>query len=146
MKNIIFISTCLLLGFSSCRYDEPVFSFRSPEYRLLGSWTLQNVYMNGEKIVTTSYDANIPFTSYSFYVDGLLTVSAYVDGVLERSSESSWAFLDKNTRLHIYIRLKNKKYDYEADIIKLSTKELKYSYTDKLGNQWQLEMFSTSNK
>ena len=142
MKKLFYIFCTAMLVFTSCRYDEPSFSFQSPENRLVGYWQLDETYLNGEKVDTSIYNANIPTnTYYSFHYHGPLLVTSKINNVNVESRWGSWEFVNKNRDLNIFLILYNKTYNYKADIIKLSNKELKYKYSDPQGDEWTLHFF-----
>ena len=145
MKKVFSTLVLAALFFSACRYEEPSFSLHSPEYRIIGYWALQNVYKNEVAIDSDELYANVPGNYYAFFYDGPFAVTAYIDGVLTESVKGTWQFLNNYKQLDIDFVLKNHHYEYTADIIKLSMREMKYEYEDEDGNIWRLEFYSRSH-
>ena len=142
MKKLFYVSCITMLLFTSCRYEEPSFSFQSPEKRIVGYWLLQEVQLNGKSVDTSVYDANIPkMNYYSFYHYGPLSVTSFINNAIVESKSGSWELVDKKRNLNIFLKLHDKTYNYKAEIIKLSNKELKYKYLDKNGDEWTLQFF-----
>ena len=131
-----------MLIFTSCRYEEPALSLQSPENRLAGNWFLQETQLNGKGVDTSVYNANVPqMNYYTFYHYGPLSVTSSINGSEVKSKSGSWELVDKNRHLNIFLLHYNKSYNYKAEIIKLSNKELKYKYLDPYGDEWMLHLF-----
>ena len=145
MKKIFPVLILAALFLNACRYEEPVFSLHSPEYRLIGYWSLQTIYKNDVIIDSVELHANAVGNYYAFFYDGPFAVTAYIDGVLTESVKGSWSFQNNYKQLNLDFVLKNHHYVYTADIIKLSMRELKYEYEDEDGNIWRLEFYSRSH-
>jgi len=142
MKKLLY-AFCLIIPFLvSCRYEESSFSLQKPENRLVGSWLLQETLLNGQSIDTSVYDANIPgMNYYSFYYYGPLSITSFINSSVVDSKSGSWELADKNRNLKIFLLHYNKTYNYKAEILKLSNKELKYRYLDTQGDEWTLHLF-----
>jgi hypothetical protein len=142
MKKLLYLCTIIMLTCTSCRYEEPSFSLQKPENRLVGYWLLQETQKNGVIVDTSMYDANVPHMNYySFSYYGPLSVTSFINGSTVESKSGSWNLVDKNKNIEIFLILYNKTYNYKAEIIKLSKKELKYRYTDPRGDEWSLHLF-----
>ena len=142
MKRLFYISCIIVFVLISCRYEEPSFSLQKPEDRLVGYWLLQATDLNGKSVDTSIYNANIPqMNYYSFYYYGPLSVTSFINNAKVESKSGSWDLINKNRNLNIFLNLYNKTYRYEAEIIKLSNKELKYKYIDPQGDEWTLHFF-----
>lgn len=144
MKKIFSVLILALIFLSACRYEEPSFSLHSPEHRLIGYWSLQNVYKNGVAIDSVELYANAVGNYYAFFYDGPFSVTAYIDGILTESVKGGWEFQNKHKELLLDFTLKNHRYAYTAEIKKLTMKQLKYEYKDENGNVWKLEFYSRS--
>ncbi|MEG1556710.1 MAG: hypothetical protein RR356_08315 [Bacteroidales bacterium] len=146
MKKIITLLIFVLFLTGACRYEEgPGISLHSPSYRIIGTWQLIHVYLNGEEITKTEYTANVPGNYYYFYSDAILSVATFYNGMTNYSYYGKWKFQNKDKELIIDLSLISKKYYYVATIKKLSRTELCYEYDDAAGNHWRLEMNSRSN-
>ena len=142
MKKLFYIFCIVIPVFISCRYEEPSFSFQKPENRLIGYWLLEKTLLNGQSVDTSIYNANIPqMNYYSFYYYGSLSVTSFINKNMVESKSGSWELVDKNKNLNIFLVLYNRSYNYKAEIIKLSNKELKYKYLDSQGDEWTLHFF-----
>lgn len=141
-KSVYFLIVALLIGFSSCRYDEgPGISFRKPEDRIQGYWLLQKVYKNGEQVLETEDVSRNIGSYYSFFFDGYLAVTVYTDGTTRESPTGRWLFQNGEKELLIDFVLIDNHYQYVARINKLSYRELRYEYEDENGDTWKLVMF-----
>ncbi len=142
MKKLFYFCTITMLIGTSCRYEEPSFNLQKPEDRLVGYWLLQETKKNGAIVDTSIYDANVPHMNYySFAYYGPFSVTSFINGSMVESKSGSWKLVDKNRNIEIFLMLYNKTYNYKAEIIKLSKKELKYRYTDLHGDEWTLNLF-----
>lgn len=143
MKRIYILLITFLALLTSCRYEESSFSFKSPENRLIGYWLLQETYLNGNLVDSTDYEANNPFLNLYYYsFDGFLLVTSYMENsITESTGASTWTFKDKKSTLTLNFTLFNKRYRYDAEIIKLSERELKYRYSDSYGDEWELHLY-----
>ncbi len=145
MINKILLFAAVVLLFTSCRYEEgPGISFRSPETRIVSVWNLQNVELNGMPIDSTDHYGNQPGNSYTIYYNGKLIVNALINGELRSSDYGDWAFTQGQRDVEMYYVLKNRKYEYLADIKKLTYGQLLYEYTDENGDHWRLTFYSRS--
>jgi len=139
MKKL-FVMVAVALLFASC--EE-----LSPEYKLISSWTLNSVYLNDQDITTDSTNtvyANCSGAFYTFYSDPIMVVTNLVNGVARDSFRGSYALEKKGTQkiLHVDFLFVDRIYKYSANIEKLTTNELKYTYTDEDNNRWRLEFSS----
>ncbi|MBP5710192.1 MAG: hypothetical protein J6W84_04375 [Bacteroidales bacterium] len=140
-RFLLFVFTVVLL--SGCRYKEgPFLSFTSPDKRIVATWSLQNVYRNGEKITTSEYAALKPGCAYAFHAYGPLVVSAYVNGEIRESYTGTWQFANNKKEVIVKFFLVDRQYEYTAVIKKLSKTEFIYEYDDSKGEHWRLQMFS----
>lgn len=141
---LVLLGLVALISSGCTRYPEgPFFSLHKPEYRIIGTWQISHTYLNGEEVDSTAYHANNPGTFYYFYADHILMVAANYNGLVRESSFASYRLSDDNTQLLIDFTLA-RRYNYVADIKKLSRKEMLYEYDDDKGNHWRLEMHSRS--
>lgn len=140
---ITLVMAALAIGLSSC-YPEPSFDIHSPEYRMIGTWQLERTYLNGERIDSTNYYANMPGTYYYVYADHILNVVAFHNGEYRQSTFSTWVLRNKNKELEIDFTILGRRYNYTATIKKLSCNQLCYEYDDANGNHWRLELASSS--
>lgn len=141
MKKAIFFLALTAVLCAGCRYKEgPGISFVAPEYRMMGTWNLERVFLNGEQITETEYLANVPHTYYIFDLDGILDVNYVYNGTMSSAVHGLWHFQNNCKELVMDFQLKTQKYYYVATIKKLSKKELFYEYDDTHGNHWRLEM------
>jgi len=145
MKKIFPILLLAVIFLNACRYEEPSFSLHSPEYRIIGYWSLQSVFKNEVAIDSVELYANAVGNYYAFFYDGPFAVTAYINSVLTESVKGSWGFQNNYKQLNLDFVLKNHHYVYTADIIKLSMREMKYEYEDEDGNIWRLEFYSRSH-
>lgn len=143
MKKVSLLLISSLFLITSCRYEDASFSFKSPESRLIGYWLLQETFLNDVSMDTVHYEAYYPeLNVYYFFYDGPMSVSSYVGNALtESTSSGSWDFKDKKRTLDINFTLFNKRYRYDAEIVKLSERELIYRYTDSFGDKWELHFY-----
>lgn len=141
MKKIIPFMAIIALLMTACRYDEPVFSLTSPENRLVGYWNLQGVKLNNVALDSAVNNANKPGNYYSFFYDGPMSVTAFISNQIFESTEGEWSFKNKYRELNINFVLRGQRFNYVADINKLSKRELKYTYKDNHGDEWQLTFY-----
>ena len=145
MKKIIILLTVVVVCCTACRYEEgPGISFVSPDYRIMGNWNLEKVFLNGQQISETTFLANVPNTYYMFDLDGILDVVCYYNGAIQYASYGTWRFQDNCKELVMDFQLNTQKYYYVARIKKLTKKELFYEYNDDYGNHWRLELACVS--
>lgn len=139
-RTIIFLALVAVLC-AGCRYKEgPGISFVAPEYRMMGNWNLEKVFLNGEQITETTFLANKPNTYYLFELDGILDVVYVYNNAIQRAVYARWGFQNDCKELVMDFQLKTQKYYYVATIKKLTKRELFYEYDDERGNHWRLEM------
>jgi len=140
----VFAGIIAITATSCTHYEEgPLFSVHTPEYRIIGSWQINHTYLNGEELDSCAYHANNPGTYYYFYADHVLSVTAFYNNMARESGFASYRLSDDNKQLLIDFTLA-RRYQYVADIKKLSRKELFYEYDDEYGNHWRLELYSRS--
>jgi hypothetical protein len=145
MKRIIILLAVAVVCCTACRYKEgPGISFVAPEYRMMGNWNLEKVFLNGEQITETPYLANVPNTYYIFDLDGVVDVRCYYNNAVQSAVYGRWGFKDNCKILVMDFQLKTQKYYYEASIKKLTKKELIYEYDDIHGDHWRLELICLS--
>ena len=145
MKRIIILLALAVVCCTACRYEEgPGISFVAPEYRMMGNWNLEKVFLNGEQITETEYLANVPNTYYIFDLDGIVDVIYLYNNAMQRAVYGRWHFQNNCKELVMDFQLKTQKYYYEATIKKLTKKELIYEYDDIHGDHWRLEMVCLS--
>ena len=141
MKRIIIMLAVAMVCCTACRYEEgPGISFISPEYRIMGNWNLEKVFLNGSQISETNYLANNPNTYYLFEYDGVFDLLVYSNNAIHRAAYGSWRFQNNCKELIMDFQVKTQKYYYVARIKKLSKKELIYEYDDAYGDHWRLEL------
>lgn len=140
--GVLIIAACLC---GACRYPEgPGISFINPEYRIIGNWNLEKVWLNGEEISTTDEVANRPTNYYIFSSDYMLTINTYYNNAIRYSNYGSWQFKNNYKDVAIEFSLLNKKTYYVASIKKLTKKEMIYEYDDEKGNHWRLYLVCLS--
>lgn len=144
MNRRILVLVLIFLGLlcSGCRYEEPAFSLKTPENRLVGIWLLKTAEKNGTAYNGTDYEPAILNTLYHFHYEGPLEVK--VTSILV-SGNAFWEFADKYRKLKIYIDMPRRTYHFTANITRLSNGELKFNYDDGEGNHWKLEFAKQSN-
>ena len=141
MKKTVFFLALTAVLCAGCRYKEgPGISFVAPEYRMMGNWNLERVFLNGEQITETEYLANVPNTYYRFDLDGIVDVMYFYNNAMQSAVYGRWKFQNNCKELVMDIQLKTQKYYYVATIKKLTKKELFYEYDDTFGNHWRLEL------
>jgi len=141
MKRIIILLAVAVVCCTACRYKEgPGISFVAPEYRMMGTWNLEKVFLNGEQITETEYLANIPNTQYMFDIDGMVDLMYWYNNSVSYAVYGRWKFQNNCKELVMDFQLKTQKYYYVATIKKLTKKELFYEYDDDYGNHWRLEL------
>jgi len=142
-KRIVFFSFVLCgLLLTGCRYEEPAFSFKTPENRLVGIWVVKKTEKNGKAYVETDYEIAIKNTLYYFHYGGPMEVKV---SNIWSSNNASWQFVDKSKKIQIYIDMPRRSYNFTANIIRLSNGEMKYEYDDANGDHWYLEFAKQSN-
>lgn len=141
MKKFVFLLVLSSLFLSSCRYEEePGISFLEPEYRIVGDWVLDHVYLNGVLVTESDFLANRPGNYYLIYYDGVLQVNTFYNNTIRYSNYGYWHFENNAKNLVLEFNLINHKYYYVARIKRLTKYELFYEYDDEYGNHWRLEM------
>lgn len=145
MKRIIVLLALAMVFCTACRYKEgPGISFVAPEYRMMGTWDLEKVFLNGTQITETEYLANVPSTYYIFEIDGILDVKYLYNNAMQSAIHGEWKFKNNCKELVMDFQLKTQKYYYVATIMKLTKKELIYEYDDVRGGHWRLELICIS--
>jgi hypothetical protein len=141
MKKYIVIA-CVAFLFASCEEW-------TPEYKIIGSWKLNRVYLNDQEIAADSTDvyANRSGAFYTFLSDPVMEVTVLINGMARDSYRGNYKMLKKKKHgktniLEVDFLLVDRIYKYSADIEKLNRNELKYSYTDEENNHWRLEFSS----
>jgi hypothetical protein len=78
---------------------------------------------------------------YTFFSDPIMEVTTLVNGMSRNSFRGNYSLEKKGRKktLHVDFLLVDRIYKYSANIEKLTTSELKYTYKDEEGNQWRLE-------
>lgn len=146
MKKFAFICIVLAVVLSGCKYEEgPFISIREAEARMVGVWELVNVYKNGVEQTETELSANRPGSYYTFYYEGMLSVTAIVNGNIRESNQGFWNFQNNEKEIKVEYQLPGEDYLYEAEIKRLTMSELRYEYTDNEGNLWRFEMYTRSH-
>jgi hypothetical protein len=139
MKKILLGSICLMFLLSGCRYEEgPAISFTSAEKRLRGSWSVSNVYKNGEETNTESPTVvESKNAQYEFYKNRVLLIS-YIQDNVSKESSGSWEFGNKKKTLRVVFQNQYYNISREYEIVKLKSNELKLRFTDDNGVTWTL--------
>ena len=141
MKKIIILLAVAVVCCTACRYEEgPGISFVAPEYRIVGNWIVEKVFLNGDQISEPESIANKPGNYYLFYDDGIMQVNTLNEGTIRYSYYGYWRFQNNSKEVVIDFNLMNQKYYYVATIKKLTKKEMFYEYDDTRGNHWRLEL------
>ncbi|MDR3046219.1 MAG: hypothetical protein LBU51_01215 [Bacteroidales bacterium] len=136
MKKIFFLTSLVLIFFLSC---EPA------EDRIVGYYRLDKLYLNDKRVTESEYDALNIGSYYTFFYEGNFTVATRINGIpIQSNGIGTWQFVNKNKQLQIHFVLHNRTYKYTADVIKFSSRSLKYKYTDKNGKQWTLQLYKSS--
>ncbi len=93
-----FILGLLIIVFPSCnKYEEgPAFSFKSPENRIEGKYSLEKYYINGVEL--NLIENNIEFYEIEYMKNGkgLKNIKTYGD---IQSTEFEWEFDKKKTKI-----------------------------------------------
>ena len=145
MKRLVVFFALATVLCAGCRYKEgPGISFVSPEYRIMGNWNLEKVFLNGAQITETPYLANVPGTYYMFDLDGIVDVMYWYNNAVNYAVYGRWNFKNNCKDLEMDFQLKTQKYYYVASIKKLTKKELIYEYDDDYGNHWRMELVCIS--
>jgi hypothetical protein len=134
---IVFVAAFTALLFASCEEW-------TPEYKIISSWKLNRVYLNDQEITTDSTNrvyANCSGAFYTFFSDPIMEVTTLVNGMARDSFRGNYSLEKKGRKktLHVDFLLVDRIYKYSANIEKLTTAELKYTYKDEEGNRWRLE-------
>ncbi len=148
MKKFAIICIFLSVVLGSCKYEEgPFISVREAEARMVGVWELGKVYKNGieQTETVTGLSANRPGSYYTFYYEGMLSVTAIVNGNIRESNQGFWNFQNNEKEIKVEFQLPGEDYLYEAEIKRLTMSELRYEYTDSDGNLWRFEMYTRSH-
>lgn len=139
---VLILASCLC---GACRYPEgPGISFIDPEYRIIGNWNLEKVWLNGEEITTTDVIPNRVNNYYMFSSDYILTIYTYYNNAIHYSNYGNWGFKNNCKILAVEYSMMNRKYYYEASVKKLTKKEMIYEYDDEKGNHWRLYLVCLS--
>ncbi len=146
-KRLYFFIALAALCLSGCRYSEgPGISFRTPEERIVGYWKLSDVYQNDEHVDSTNVLPFNPGSYYAFFIERMISVSSLENNILYESEYGGWDFQNKNKELYIMFKMKFKKYEYVAEIKRLTTDELVYEFYDDKGDKWRFEFDSRSSQ
>ena len=141
MKRTFVLLALVAVILTGCRYKEgPGISFVAPEYRMMGTWNLEKVFLNGTQITETEDLANVPNTYYTFDLDGIVDVIYFSNNTMNSAVYGRWHFQNNCKELVMDFQLKTQRYYYEAVIKKLTKRELFYEYDDLHGDHWRLEM------
>lgn len=144
--GICILFALMAVSITSCRYEEgPFFSLRKAEDRLVGYWKLADVYLNDEHIDSTAVIPNRPGNYYAFFTERMVSVTALDNNTWVESIYGSWEFQNKNKDLFVSYKMKNKSYEYVAEIKRLTRDELIYEYYDNKGDKWRFEFDSRSS-
>jgi hypothetical protein len=151
MKNtlkfwIIMVMAALSLALTSCEnYPEGVPSFYSSEYRIVGTWQVSHVYLNGEEVDSTGYAAYEVGTYYFMYPDHVMSVKAYRNGEWRETIFANYILDPKTKTIDMSFTLMDKNYTILGDVKRLSRKEFFFEFDDPYGDHWRLELFSRSS-
>ena len=119
-------------------------NINEPEYRIVNSWQITHTFLNGKEITETDYFANKPTTFYYIYADCNLSVMTTFNGQIRESTAGHWILRDHNKYLEMEFTLLGYHYFYQAEIKKLTKRELIYEYDDPEGNHWRLQLNARS--
>lgn len=119
-------------------------NINAPDYRIIGTWQITHTTLNGTEIDSTDYLCNQPATFYYFYADHVLNVMTYYNGQIRESTAGFWYFKDKNKILNLDFSLVGQRTLFDANIIKLTRRELIYEYDDEEGNHWKIQLNNRS--
>lgn len=146
-KRLYFLIALTALCLCGCKYSEgPGISFRTPEERIVGYWKLADVYKNGEQVDSTAVFPYNPGSYYAFFIERMVSVTAIRDGIMYESEYGGWDFQNKNKELYIMFKMRFKKYEYVAEIKRLTLDELVYEFYDDNGDKWRFEFDSRSSQ
>ncbi|MDR2407280.1 MAG: DUF5004 domain-containing protein, partial [Bacteroidales bacterium] len=139
MKKLLLGSIGLILLLSGCRYEEgPFINFTGVEKRIRGSWSMSNVYKNGEETNTESPTVvETKNAEYAFYKNGLLNIK-YIENNIVKESSGSWEFGNKKKTIRVVFLNQYYNISREYEIVKFKTNELKLRFTDENGVKWTL--------
>jgi hypothetical protein len=119
--------------FASCDREEMI----------VNSWNLRTVLKNGEPHYDSLQFHLIPkYTTYYFYYAQThsLNVKTFALDQLATSADGYYRFKNKST-LELRFTLLYKKYEIEAKIKKLNSRELNLEYTDKEGDTYFMKLY-----
>lgn len=136
MKKL-FVGIIGLFLLSGCRYEEgPFINFTKVEKRIRGSWTVSNVYKNGEE-TTVEFPTVVETkdSQYEFYKDGMLLIRYYHDNTNKESS-GFWEFGNKKKTIRAVFLNQYYNVSREYEIVKFKNNELKLRFTDDKGVEW----------
>jgi hypothetical protein len=95
--HLFFLLGVLVLGMSSCKYDEgPFISFVSISERVANSWVVNTATINGG----TSADSIAGFQEISFFKEGACQI-IYDSSGTEYAYVGDWALTEKKKAIHI---------------------------------------------
>jgi len=144
--QIIIVAVMAAVAFTSCEnYPEGVPSFYSSEYRIVGAWQVAHTYLNGVEIDSTDYVAYTPTTYYYMYADHVMSLTGIYNGELRQSSFATYIIDPKSKTIQFNFSFFGKRYNFTADIRRLSRKEFFIEFDDEYGDHWRLEMFSRTS-
>lgn len=144
--KIIIVAVMAAVALSSCEnYPEGVPSFYSSEYRIVGIWQVAHTYLNGEEIDSTNYMGYAPTTYYYIYADHVMSLTGIRNGEIRQSSFATYILDAKKKTISFNYTFFGKRYDFTADIKRLSRKEFFIEFDDEYGDHWRLELFSRSD-
>ncbi|MCQ2285276.1 MAG: hypothetical protein MJZ76_00175 [Bacteroidales bacterium] len=120
-------------------------SFTAPEKRIVSTWSLQKLYRNDIQVNTSDWPALKLGTYYVFHAYGPLVVTTYYNGEMRESHTGTWQFTDNKKKLNIEFFLVDYKYQYTADVKKLSKTEFVFEYDDVDGVHWRLQLYAQAD-
>lgn len=139
MKNKFNIVVLCLLAFvlTSCDFGN------SKSDRLVGYWSLQNVYLNDSVPEAYVYPGDKAGNYYAFYEDNTMSVS-YVKTAttIIESFQGTWE-IGKSKTLVMNFLLMGKRYYRTYKILKLNSAEMRLQYIDDDGGVWTFYLYKS---
>ena len=136
----------LSIALTSCEnYPEGVLSFYSSEYRIVNTWQVSHVYLNGEEVDSTGYAAYDVGAYYIMYPDHVMAVRALRNGEWRETIFANYILDAKKKTIDMKFTLMDQNYTILGDIKRLSRKEFFFEFDDRYGDHWRLELFARTN-
>ncbi len=124
MKKIIFSLLITFFLVSCSKYEEgPYVSFKSPEKRITGIWTLKNYYVNDELVSIN--DLGIEIWKKAYNPDGTGIQTIQLIGMNPVNENLEWKFNEKKDSIFERFQGANNEWSdfYAKKIIRLSSND-----------------------